>query len=180
LTDGQGRTVDFRNTVVIMTSNVGSTSILEMTDMPWEQVEARVLEALRDHFRPEFLNRVDEILVYRPLDEADLERIVDLQLDRLTKRLREREIELEFTPEVRAKIAEEGYDPAYGARPIKRAIQRLVSDPLAMAFLEGEFGDGDRVRTEMSGDTVTFRRIGARGAASQEVAEEREPGSVAT
>jgi ATP-dependent Clp protease ATP-binding subunit ClpB len=181
LTDGQGRTVDFRNTVVIMTSNVGSISILEMEGVPWEQVEARVLEALRGHFRPEFLNRVDEILVYRPLDEADLERIVDLQLERLAARLREREIELEFTPDVRAKIAEEGYDPAYGARPIKRAIQHLVSDPLAMAFLDGEFGDGDRVRADMSGDRITFRRVGARGAAGAEAASpEPEPGSVVT
>ncbi|HEM47571.1 MAG TPA: AAA family ATPase, partial [Alphaproteobacteria bacterium] len=161
LTDGQGRTVDFRNTVVIMTSNVGSTSILEMEDVPWEQVEARVLEALRGHFRPEFLNRVDEILVYRPLEEGDLKRIVDLQLERLARRLREREIELEFTPAVRAKIAEEGYDPAYGARPIKRAIQHLVSDPLAMAFLDGEFGDGDRVRATMEGEEIAFERIGA-------------------
>jgi len=176
LTDGQGRTVDFRNAVVIMTSNIGSTSILDMADLPWEQVEARVLEALRGHFRPEFLNRVDEVLVYRPLDEADLERIVDLQLERLAARLREREIELEFTPEVRAKIAEEGYDPAYGARPIKRAIQHLVSDPLAMAFLDGQFGDGDRVRAEMSGDAVTFRRVGARAGAEGAVEEDvREP-----
>jgi ATP-dependent Clp protease ATP-binding subunit ClpB len=168
LTDGQGRTVDFRNTVVIMTSNVGSTSILEMKDEAWELVEARVLDALRSHFRPEFLNRVDEILVYRPLEEADLTRIVDLQLQRLSRRLREREIELDFTRDVRAKIAEEGYDPAYGARPIKRAIQHLVADPLAMAFLDGEFGDGDRVRAEMDDGEIRFHRVGPAGAAAAE------------
>jgi ATP-dependent Clp protease ATP-binding subunit ClpB len=151
-----------------MTSNIGSTSILDMKDEPWELVETRVLEALRGHFRPEFLNRVDEILVFRPLEEKDLERIVDLQLERLARRLREREIELEFTPGVRAKIAEEGYDPAYGARPIKRAIQHLVSDPLALAFLDGAFGDGDRVRAELDDGEIGFRRVGAAGSVAAE------------
>jgi ATP-dependent Clp protease ATP-binding subunit ClpB len=178
LTDGQGRTVDFRNAVVIMTSNVGSASILELTDdsddssgepgeARWEAIERRVLDALRSHFRPEFLNRVDEILVYRPLERADLVRIVDLQLARLAARLQEREIELEFTPDVRALIAEEGYDPAYGARPVKRAIQHLVADPLAIAFLDGAFADGDRVRASLADDedgVVGFERIGRSGA----------------
>jgi len=181
LTDGQGRTVDFRNTVVIMTSNVGSTSILEMKDEAWELVEAHVLEALRSHFRPEFLNRVDEILVYRPLEEADLTRIVDLQLERLARRLREREIELEFTRDVRAKIAEEGYDPAYGARPVKRAIQHLVADPLAMSFLDGEFGDGDRVQADLEDGEIRFQRVGPAGAAAAErrVADGEEVGTEA-
>lgn len=146
LTDGQGRTVDFRNTVIIMTSNVGSDLIQDGSEEPWSHVEQSVLEALRGRFRPEFLNRIDEILVYRPLDRDDLGHILDLQLARLASRLAEREIELDVDSALKARIADEGYDPAYGARPIKRAIQRILADPLAMAFLEGEFGDGDRIQ----------------------------------
>jgi len=156
LTDGHGRTVDFRNTVIIMTSNVGSALIQDESAQPWEHVEQAVRTALRSHFRPEFLNRVDEILVYRPLDRGDLVRILDLQLDRVASRLAEREIQLTVDAELKARIAEEGYDPAYGARPIKRAIQRLLADPLAMAFLDGEFGDGDQVQALIgeAGDVV--------------------------
>jgi ATP-dependent Clp protease ATP-binding subunit ClpB len=156
LTDGHGRTVDFRNTVIIMTSNVGSALIQDESEQPWEHVEQAVRAALRSQFRPEFLNRVDEILVYRPLDRGDLVRILDLQLDRLAARLAEREIQLTVEAELKARIAEEGYDPAYGARPIKRAIQRLLADPLAMAFLDGEFGDGDQVQALIgeAGDVV--------------------------
>ncbi|MEE8486666.1 MAG: AAA family ATPase, partial [Gemmatimonadota bacterium] len=156
LTDGQGRTVDFRNTVIIMTSNVGSTSIQDDSEEPWSHVERIVLEALRSRFRPEFLNRIDEILVYRPLDRDDLGHILDLQLARLSTRLAEREIELIVDEKVKSRIADEGYDPAYGARPIKRAIQRVLADPLAMAFLEGEFGDGDRIQATIgeAGDMV--------------------------
>lgn len=156
LTDGQGRTVDFRNTVIIMTSNVGSTSIQDDSEEPWSHVERTVLEALRSRFRPEFLNRIDEILVYRPLDRDDLGHILDLQLARLSTRLAEREIELIVDEKVKSRIADEGYDPAYGARPIKRAIQRVLADPLAMAFLEGEFGDGDRIQATIgeAGDMV--------------------------
>jgi ATP-dependent Clp protease ATP-binding subunit ClpB len=158
LTDGQGRTVDFRNTVVIMTSNVGSASIQDRQDESWEQAEQAVLEALRARFRPEFLNRIDEILVYRPLSREDLARIVDLQLARLARRLAEREIDLVVSQGVKDRIAAEGYDPAYGARPIKRAIQRLLADPLALAYLEGGFEDGDRVDVEIGEqDQVTFR-----------------------
>jgi ATP-dependent Clp protease ATP-binding subunit ClpB len=149
LTDGQGRTVDFRNTVIIMTSNVGSVLIQDGSDEPWAHVERAVLEALRGQFRPEFLNRIDEILVFRPLDRDDLGQILDLQLARLAARLAEREIELEVGPKLKDRIADEGYEPAYGARPVKRAIQRILADPLAMAFLEGEFTDGDRIQARI-------------------------------
>ncbi len=143
LTDGQGRTVDFRNTVVIMTSNIGSEYIQSATDQA--QVEARVQEALRGHFRPEFLNRIDETVVFHRLDRAHLDRIIDLQLDRFRARLAERDIALELTPDARALVAEAGYDPAFGARPLKRAIQRLLENPIAMALVSGRFVDGDRV-----------------------------------
>ncbi len=162
LTDGQGRTVNFRNTVLIMTSNIGSARILQQTvaGRDWESVEVEVREALHEHFRPEFLNRIDDILVFRPLSREELGRIVDLQLGSLERRLAEREIRLEVTPSARQRIADARYDPAFGARPLKRAIQRLVVDPLAMAFLEGRFEDGDAIRVEaaMDGDGLAFAR----------------------
>ncbi|MEN8144575.1 MAG: ATP-dependent chaperone ClpB [Gemmatimonadota bacterium] len=161
LTDGQGRTVDFRNTVLIMTSNIGSAHIVEHTGEAWGPVEARVREDLHGYFRPEFLNRVDEILVFQPLGREHLAEIVGLQLERLADHLREREIQLEVTPAARGLIAEQGYDPAFGARPLKRAIQRLVSDPLAMAFLEGRFQDGDTISvdTDPAGGGLRFERL---------------------
>ena len=160
LTDGQGRTVDFRNTVIIMTSNVGSAAIQEGADGSWERVEASVIASLKERFRPEFLNRIDETLVYRPLDREDLARIVDLQLRRLVSRLAEREVELVVDDKVKEQVVAQGYDPAYGARPLKRAIQSLLADPLAMAYLSGEFVDGDRVEATVgeSGD-VEFRTV---------------------
>ncbi|MFQ5529545.1 MAG: AAA family ATPase, partial [Gemmatimonadota bacterium] len=161
MTDGQGRTVDFRNTVVIMTSNVGSPLIQDEPEQRWDRVERAVLEALRARFRPEFLNRIDEILVYRPLDREDLGRIVDLQLVLLARRLSERDIDLVVGQEVRERIADEGYDPAYGARPIKRAIQHLLADPLALAYLEGGFEDGDRVEVEIGDNGAVAFRAGS-------------------
>ncbi len=159
LTDGQGRTVDFRNTVIIMTSNVGSHLILERAGtVDWEAVEAQVLDALRQHFRPEFLNRVDDIVVFRPLGQPQLDRIIDLQLERLRKMLADRKIELEITPEAKRKVAEEGYDPAFGARPLKRAIQRTLQNPLAIGLLEGKFKDGDRIVADVDASgKLTFR-----------------------
>ena len=160
LTDGQGRTVDFRNTVIILTSNIGSSYILEHSGDDWELVEVKVREALNQGFKPEFLNRIDEIVVFKPLDRSNLEQIVRLQLDRLAGFLREREITLEVTPEAMARIAEVGYDPAFGARPMKRAIQHLVSDPLAMAFLDGRYSDGDSIRVDVGDDDeLTFEKI---------------------
>ena len=160
LTDGQGRTVDFRNAVLIMTSNLGSSYILEHHGDDWAVVEDEVKEALRQKFRPEFLNRVDEILVFQPLGKQELEQVVGMQLERLAALARERQVELEVTPAARKVIAEAGFDPAFGARPIKRAIQHLVSDPLAMAFLEGRFHDGDVIEVDAGdGETLQFRQL---------------------
>jgi ATP-dependent Clp protease ATP-binding subunit ClpB len=145
LTDSQGRTVDFRNTVIIMTSNVGSSFILEHATDDWAIVETEVWTALREHFRPEFLNRVDDIVLFRPLTQQHIDRIIDLQLARLRKLLADRKLSLVLTPEARDVLAEEGYDPAFGARPLKRAIQRMIQNPLALAVLEGRFVEGDTV-----------------------------------
>ena len=163
LTDSQGRTVDFRNTVIIMTSNIGSPLILERAGASdWEAVEKTVLGELRRHFRPEFLNRVDDIIVFRPLDRTQIRHIVELQLDRLRRLLAERRIQLQITPAAADLIAAEGYDPAFGARPLKRAIQRLVQNPLAVKLLEGEFADGDTIiaDVEPGSDHITFHRVG--------------------
>jgi len=158
LTDGQGRTVDFRNTVLIMTSNLGSQIIQDMANRRFEEVEERVMEVLREHFRPEFLNRVDEIIVFRQLTREQLAEIVDIQLEALARRLRERKIELEVTDPARQLLAERGWDPVYGARPLKRTIQRLVGDRLAMLILEGRFRDGDRVVVDVQNGELTFRK----------------------
>jgi len=148
LTDSQGRTVDFRNTVIIMTSNIGSTYILEHTGDDRAVIEAQVTNALRQHFRPEFLNRVDDIIIFRPLGKAEIEHIIDLQLKKLEQLLGDRKLTLELTPEAREVLATEGYDPAFGARPLKRAIQRLLQNPLALAVLEGRFSEGDHIVVE--------------------------------
>ncbi len=145
LTDSQGRTVDFRNTVIIMTSNIGSQHILEHGQSSPETADRLVMQALRQHFKPEFLNRVDDIILFKPLTRAQLEHIVELQLVRLQQLLADRKITIEVTPEAKRLLAEEGYDPVFGARPLKRAIQRMIQNPLAMAVLEGRFGDGDHI-----------------------------------
>jgi ATP-dependent Clp protease ATP-binding subunit ClpB len=151
LTDSQGRTVDFRNTVIIMTSNVGSSFILEHAGGDWALVETQVTAALRQQFKPEFLNRVDDIIVFHPLGTEQIERIVDLQLARLDRLLADRKITLTVTPEGKRLLAEDGYDPAFGARPLKRSIQRLIQNPLAMAVLDGRFGDGDAIVVQPDG-----------------------------
>jgi len=168
LTDSQGRTVDFRNTVIIMTSNIGSVYILEHTGDDRAVVEAQVMGALRQHFRPEFLNRVDDIIVFRPLGKGEIEHIIDLQLARLEKLLADRKLSLELTPEAREILATEGYDPAFGARPLKRAIQRLLQNPLAMAVLEGRFSEGDHivVGVDPKGE-LTFSKPGEPALASR-------------
>ena len=158
LTDSQGRTVDFRNTVVIMTSNIGGHAILDQGDGNWSQVEDQVLRALRAHFKPEFLNRVDDIIVFHQLGEAEIEHIVELQLARMDKLLGEKKLTLELTPEAKSLLAHDGYDPAYGARPLKRAIQRLVQTPLAMAVLEGKFKDGDKIKAVVRGAELAFEK----------------------
>ncbi|MEO2139682.1 MAG: AAA family ATPase, partial [Thermoleophilia bacterium] len=148
LTDGQGRVVDFRNTVAIMTSNIGSQFMLDGVD--GEIASERVMGALRDHFRPEFLNRVDEIVQFQKLDRSDIDRVVDLQMAGLETRLQEQDICLMLTPEAREMIADEGYDPAYGARPLKRVIQKRVQDPLALEMLTGAVKPGEDVEVSVS------------------------------
>jgi ATP-dependent Clp protease ATP-binding subunit ClpB len=154
LTDGHGRTVDFKNTLVIMTSNAGSRWIKEMGA---EQARDRVLEELDRTFRPEFLNRIDEIILFRNLSKEDLRRIVDIQVRHLAKLLEERGVELEISDAASQHLAEEGYDPVFGARPLKRVIQREVQDELAAAMLRGEFGEGDAVRVDAKGGEIVLK-----------------------
>ena len=156
LTDGQGRVVDFRNTVLIMTSNLGSQVIQEMAGSPDDAVQAEVLSVLRGHFRPEFLNRVDEVISFRQLSREQLTSIVEIQLARLARRLADRKIEIELSASAKELLAERGWDPVYGARPLKRTIQRLVQDRLAMLILEGRVGDGNRVLIDSDGAELTF------------------------
>ena len=159
LTDGHGRTVDFRNTVLIMTSNLGSQMIQELAvRRPWTEVQDAVVNELREHFRPEFLNRIDEVIVFKPLTQEQLAEIVDIQLQSLRARLAERKIGLEVTDAARRVLAERGWDPVYGARPLKRTIQRLVQDQLAMRLLQGEFGEGDTVEVDARDGELTFER----------------------
>jgi ATP-dependent Clp protease ATP-binding subunit ClpB len=154
LTDSQGRVVDFRNAVIIMTSNIGSQYIVDAGGTSWDRVEERVRDELRNHFRPEFLNRVDDIIVFRPLSRDDLVRIVDLQLARLDQLLVARNLKLEVTPQARELLAEQGYDPVYGARPLKRVIQRELQNRIALELLEGTFHEGDTIRVERDGHTL--------------------------
>src|SRR5439155_10195063 len=146
-------------------SNLGGQLISEMSDRPFEEVRDAVMAVLRDHFRPEFLNRVDDIIVFKPLTQEQLGAIIDIQLKRLQKRLEERRIALVVTDGARKLLIERGWDPVYGARPLKRAIQRLVQDPLAMLLLEGTFLDGDAVEVDAKGDQLTFARAKSRAAA---------------
>ncbi len=152
LTDGQGRTVDFRNTIVIMTSNVGSEFIFRGGDE--KLVRERVSEALRATFRPEFLNRIDEIVIFGRLSQEQLAEIVELQAEGLRRRLGARRIELELTDAAKRLLVEHGYDPAYGARPLKRTVQRELENPLAMMVLQGEVGDGDTVVVDAVDDRL--------------------------
>ncbi|KPK04060.1 MAG: Clp protease ClpB [Gemmatimonas sp. SG8_28] len=158
LTDGQGRTVDFRNTVLIMTSNLGGQWLLELGQENWAEAERQVRNTLRQHFKPEFLNRIDDIVVFRPLARDHLLRIVDLQLGRVARLAADRGLTLEVTPDAKVMLVDEGYDPAFGARPLKRVIQRSVQNPLALALLEGEYVDGDTIRVERVGDRLHFVR----------------------
>ncbi len=160
LTDGQGRTVDFRNTVLIMTSNVGSRHLLEMTAQNRHEAEARAMRELTQTFRPEFLNRIDETIFFEPLSEEHLAEIVVIQLHRFDKLLAERQLTLHLSDQAVAKVAESGYDPVYGARPLKRALQKLVIDPLATRLLAGDFHAGDNIDAEIddSGEGIQFSR----------------------
>ena len=168
LTDGKGRTVDFRNAVLVMTSNVGSTAIFELAHRDPERARKEAMEALRAAFRPEFLNRIDDIVIFNPLGKEQLARIVELLLKNVEKLLAERQITIELTPPALDLLLREGFDPAYGARPLRRAIQRLVQDPLALEILEGRVLPGDHVRVDRDGqkDAMRFGRAGAKQPAS--------------
>jgi ATP-dependent Clp protease ATP-binding subunit ClpB len=160
LTDGKGRTVDFRNSVVIMTSNVGSELIQEASRRgdSDEKLKDKLMDVLRHTFKPEFLNRIDETVVFHSLGRGEIEHIVEIQLKDLRKRLAERKLQLEVTPEAKALLAERGYDPVFGARPLKRTIQRMIENPLAVEVLAGRFGEGDTVVVEPDGETLRFRK----------------------
>jgi ATP-dependent Clp protease ATP-binding subunit ClpB len=162
LTDGKGRTVDFKNTVVIMTSNLGSAFIAERTTAESGSIDEgtrrQVMDALREHFRPEFLNRIDEIIFFHALGREHMKRIIDIQLGALTRRLEERKIHVTLTDAAKEQLVREGYDPAYGARPLKRAIQRLILDPLALRVLEGDFGEGDTVVVDAGARGLKFEK----------------------
>ena len=159
LTDGHGRTVDFRNTVLVLTSNIGSQYIVDLGADQAEEMERRVMEALRAQFKPEFLNRVDDVIIYHQLSREHIGRIVDIQLGRVRKLLEERHLELELTDEAKQLLADRGFDPHYGARPLKRVIQRMVQDPLAMKILEGAFPEGSKILADarVSGEALEFR-----------------------
>ena len=160
LTDGHGRTVDFRNTVLIMTSNIGSHYIVELSEDQRDEIERRVDEALRQQFKPEFLNRVDETIVFHQLSRDDCEHIVTIQLGRVRKLLADRRLELTLTEAARTLLADKGYDPHYGARPLKRVIQRMLQDPLSMRILEGEFPEGSKIVADVlpDGQALDFRK----------------------
>ena len=165
LTDGQGRTVDFKNTVVIMTTNVGAMHLLKLDATNRPQVEANVMKELQGTFRPELLNRIDEIIFFEPLGQAELGTIVKIQLKRFEKLLADRQLAIDLSDQAVARIAEAGYDPIYGARPLKRALQKLVIDPLATRLLNGAFAPGDHIEVDVEGDGFVFRK-GAKGVAA--------------
>lgn len=160
LTDSQGRVVDFRNTVIIMTSNIGGSHIVDAGPTEdaeaWAVVDRSVRNELRHHFRPEFLNRVDDIIVFRPLSREDIRHIVDLQLGRLEQLLADRKLGLEVTPEARQLLSELGYDPVYGARPLKRVIQQRLQNPIALEVLEGHFPEGATIKVDRDGEELVF------------------------
>jgi ATP-dependent Clp protease ATP-binding subunit ClpB len=169
LTDGQGRTVDFKNVVIILTSNVGSHHIMALDDE--EQMRKAVMEDLRDAFRPEFLNRLDETIIFHRLDRGQLRTIVDVQLRNFEKRLAERDMRLEITDAAKDYLANVGYDPTYGARPLKRAIQRHLENGLAEDILAGRFAAGDTIVVDAGEGELTFKGVG------ETEAEERGPES---
>jgi ATP-dependent Clp protease ATP-binding subunit ClpB len=159
LTDGQGRTVDFRNTVIIMTSNLGSQAIQQLsTEKNYAAMKAAVMEAVQGHFRPEFINRIDDIVVFHPLGTAQIRSIVDIQLGFLRKRLQERNMDLTLDDSARDLLGEAGFDPVYGARPLKRAIQQQIENPLAERILQGSFGPDDRIKVTVREGHLVFEK----------------------
>jgi ATP-dependent Clp protease ATP-binding subunit ClpB len=169
LTDSQGRTVDFKNTVLIMTSNIGSPQILESQQKrsTYEEVRDVVMGELRRHFRPEFLNRVDETVVFHPLESDQLTKIVDIQLERLRLRLAERRITLTITPGALEQLGKRGYDPVYGARPLKRLIQQEIETPIARQLVKGELRDGDTAAVDLKDNRIVIVPLAGPAAASR-------------
>jgi ATP-dependent Clp protease ATP-binding subunit ClpB len=162
LTDGQGRTVDFRNTVIVMTSNLGSQLIQELAgEANYERMKSAVMEIVGQHFRPEFINRVDDVVVFHPLGMEHIRAIVDIQVGYLRKRLAERDMELELDDAARTLLGEAGFDPVYGARPLKRAIQHQLENPLAQSILRGDFGPGDRILVTARDGALAFEKQGS-------------------
>jgi ATP-dependent Clp protease ATP-binding subunit ClpB len=158
LTDGQGRTVDFRNTVIVMTSNLGSQMIQEMAgEEHYDAMKQAVMDVVGQHFRPEFINRVDDVVVFHPLSREHIRKIVDIQLGYLHDRLAERDMQLHLSEAARDKLAEAGFDPVYGARPLKRAIQQQVENPLAQEILQGKFKPGDVIEVGVDRDRLDFQ-----------------------
>jgi ATP-dependent Clp protease ATP-binding subunit ClpB len=159
LTDGQGRTVDFRNTVIVMTSNLGSQIIQEMTtEAQYDAMKASVMETVQQNFRPEFINRVDEIVVFHPLGSEQIRAIAGIQVDYLRKRLADSEITLSVTEAALDRLGKAGFDPVYGARPLKRAIRQQLENPLAQEILSSRFGPGDTIEVDASGDELSFHK----------------------
>jgi ATP-dependent Clp protease ATP-binding subunit ClpB len=158
LTDGKGRTVDFTNTIVVMTSNVGSQWIEELGGSDPEEMKRRIMDALRAQFRPEFLNRIDETVIFNGLTLDEIKLIVDIQLENLRALLDDHKIRLELSDSAKEMVAREGFDPVYGARPLKRALQREIQNPLAVKILENEFGEGDTVLVDVKGGKMVFKR----------------------
>jgi ATP-dependent Clp protease ATP-binding subunit ClpB len=155
LTDSQGRVVNFKNTIVIMTSNIGTAELSEMTDQ--KEMEGHIQKSLRGHFRPEFLNRVDETIVFARLGQNQIKKIVELQLNILAVRLEQKSISLNVSEKAKDLLARHGYDPVYGARPLKRSIQSLVQDPIAMRLLQGEAKEGDTIKVDAQGEDLVIK-----------------------
>jgi ATP-dependent Clp protease ATP-binding subunit ClpB len=165
MTDGQGRTVDFKNTVIVMTSNLGSQMIQQMAGSDYGVIKVAVMAEVKNAFRPEFINRIDEIVVFHALSEKDIESIARIQLKALEARLAKMDVRLEVAPSALAEVAKAGFDPVYGARPLKRAIQQEIENPLAKELLTGEFGPGDTVQVAAKGGRISFSRATAKEAA---------------
>jgi ATP-dependent Clp protease ATP-binding subunit ClpB len=161
VTDSQGRLVDFKNTIIIMTSNIGSQFILDVAgdNSRYEEMSSRVMEAMRSSFRPEFLNRIDEIIFFHALEKSELRKIVQLQVERLRHRLADRKMSLKLADAALDFLAEVGYDPVYGARPLKRAIQRELETQIAKSILRGEFNDGDTIFVDVENERLVFKRV---------------------
>ncbi|HEY9298443.1 MAG TPA: AAA family ATPase, partial [Phormidium sp.] len=161
VTDAQGHTVDFKNSVIIMTSNIGSQYILDVAgdDSRYDEMRGRVMEAMRNNFRPEFLNRIDEVIIFHGLNKQELRHIVQLQVQRLSGRLSDRKMSLKLSDSALDFLAEVGYDPVYGARPLKRAIQRELETQIAKSILRGEFSDGDTIFVDVENERLAFKRL---------------------